>query len=449
MFNRIMDNSKVLRATGVSQGSFSSLKDGLESELTRFSKKPKFSHINEDLDAQIDELVESSILRVAKKMKPRTRLRRLKEATRIRTRVIEIKNRVQLRARAKRLTYSTGNRKKDGLIVTLTGSSNYGNIIQRYALKEYLRLKGYHFDVVKSRFDKGSTSSVHRKTEEFIDRYIGGDYFDEDKVQGYRNYIVGSDQVFRNWYGEDWYEFSVFFLGFIRSRSASRISYAASFGVDSLDEARIIDSNRSGVSRLLSKFNAISVREESAVKLVDMLVGRDHSVSVVLDPTMLLLSEDYSELIELSEAKNLKRHRLFCYILDKDRFKMDIINKVSPLYGEDCLVVNPNPDDDYISVEAWLKGFRDADFVITDSFHGMVFSIINNKDFIAVGNRERGLARFTNIFNTLGIDTDRLVEDGAKEVYIEALSPIEWDSVNSKLDELRKKSEEWLLGNIK
>ena len=88
--------------------------------------------------------------------------------------------------------------------------------------------------------------------------------------------------------------------------------------------------------------------------------------------------------------------------------------------------------------------FRDADYVVTDSFHGMVFSIIFNKPFIAIGNKSRGMARFCSLLEELKLD-DRLItlqEQG------KIFTPINWERVNLRLEELRCVSFSFLKNNI-
>ena len=88
-----------------------------------------------------------------------------------------------------------------------------------------------------------------------------------------------------------------------------------------------------------------------------------------------------------------------------------------------------------------------ADYIITDSFHGTLFSIIFNKKFISIGNKRRGLSRFTSILKQLGLENRLLldVSDFSPELLNE---DIDWDSVNIKLEVERKESIEFLKNNL-
>ena len=98
-------------------------------------------------------------------------------------------------------------------------------------------------------------------------------------------------------------------------------------------------------------------------------------------------------------------------------------------------------------VEEWINGFMSADYIITDSFHGTLFSIIFNKKFISIGNKRRGLSRFTSILKQLGLENRLLldVSDFSPELLNE---DIDWDSVNIKLEVERKESIEFLKNNL-
>jgi nucleoside-diphosphate-sugar epimerase len=449
MFDRVMDNSKILSITGINQTQLIKLEDGIANELRVFLKNPRYSTTNEELDRKIDLLVEGHLKKVVSKVKPRSRFRALKNTLRLRSRAVEIKRKIRIRTRARNCAVKIKNSRKDGLIVTLTGNHNYGGIMQRYALKEFLDKNGFKFDTVTTPAgDRWPTGGNMICMDKFLDEHLPSKKYEPEKLQGYRNYIVGSDQVFRDWYEGNWQEFSMFFLEFVKSKRANKISYAASFGVDSLEAAGIDDNNRTQIGRLLKDFNRISVRERSGAELIHELLGQEsRPVDIVLDPTLLLESEDYSRLIEASSEVNGPNDQLFCYILDEDLEKQKIIDKYTSDYGGVCKIINPSLERPYDSVEQWLKGFRDAELVITDSFHGVVFSIINNTDFIVFGNETRGSARIIDLLDLLEISKDRLIMAEADADAVPAT--INWKKVNKRIALLRRASSNWLIESLK
>ncbi|WP_207100516.1 Coenzyme F420 hydrogenase/dehydrogenase, beta subunit C-terminal domain [Paracoccus shandongensis] len=96
------------------------------------------------------------------------------------------------------------------------------------------------------------------------------------------------------------------------------------------------------------------------------------------------------------------------------------------------------------SVEGWLAAFRNADYVVTDSFHGVAFFLIFNRLFVAYGNAERGLARFRSLLRAVGLE-DRLIviSEGADAEAL--MQPIDWPAVNRRLDALRSRSLQFLV----
>ena len=146
------------------------------------------------------------------------------------------------------------------------------------------------------------------------------------------------------------------------------------------------------------------------------------------------------------------------YVLDQSMKIQDVVSKTGDLLGLEMLSIKPRNTISqvplskistctYKPVEEWLKAFSTAEFVVTDSFHGCVFSIIFNKPFVAVGNVERGVTRFQSLLGMVGLGS-RLVS--SVEEVDEALvgEVINWSEVNAKVDALREKSGNYLLRNV-
>ena len=316
------------------------------------------------------------------------------------------------------------------LILTQPLHTNYGGLLQAYALQQIL--KGMGHDVVTDRlgvvrklplwnralrflyhavqfcilknyryypyrylfvsFDKESKAkrSISINTERFVNTYI--DTIDLltrsnesviDAVRQFDAIVVGSDQVWRATMSD----IPTYFLSFTKAINVKRIAYAASFGTDDLNEYSKMDMKIASES--IKLFDAVSVREKSGVHLCRDYFKMD--AVHVLDPTMLLSKDDYLKLIE-EEDKPCSENILLTYVLDRTQEKNDIIQRVGEaLHLTSCEngavkyfsnVVESNVSECiYPSVSRWVAGFRDAQFVVTDSFHGTVFSIIFNKPF--------------------------------------------------------------------
>ena len=367
-------------------------------------------------------------------------------------------------------------------ILTLPLHTNYGGILQAYALQTVLERMGHEVEHLQPevtypplhpawqmplvwgkrliRKYLGGDSKlpifehphrwVRKNTDKFIAenircRYLKPEDWDETLADEYDAFVVGSDQVWRPYMSGHIERYLTAFLG--RS-NAQRIAFSASFGVD-YDEYS--DEERAMARSLMPMFNAVSVREESGIKLCREIFGID--AVCTLDPTMLLTSEDYGN---LSEEAPLSSGNLMTYILDESQRTDEIIDNVAKERGLTPFRVNSKVEQgdnepklsnrQQPPVENWLRGFRDAEYVITDSFHACVFSIIYNKPFLCIGNGFRGMARFNSLLGQFGL-MDRLVSIDSDHI---PSSNIDWTKVNAILDEKRRKSLDFLrqaLGN--
>lgn len=251
--------------------------------------------------------------------------------------------------------------------------------------------------------------SVDENTSRFIKRYIRTrNYYSLDEIResDYEAFVVGSDQVWRKQYFEgtssDKYEDA--FLSFLGGWNVRRIAYAASFGTDKWEA----DEPTTDRCRLLAKrFNAISVREASGVKMCAEYL--DCKAQWVVDPTMLLRREDYEQLIARADTCP-PTGNLLTYILDENDTSNEYIEKIAKERGFIPFKANGKPENSDAplperiqpSVEQWLRGFRDAELVVTDSFHACAFSIIFNTPFIVLINKHRGSERIKSLLQSVG-----------------------------------------------
>lgn len=357
-------------------------------------------------------------------------------------------------------------------IVTQPLSRNYGGILQNYALQCILKSLGhtpYTFDLglftwkdwiifnLKSCVKKligrrayyiASPKSYHNSEmplRRFVDTHISliAPRTRRPSASAIHKYgleciIVGSDQVWRPKYNIN---IADMYLSFATLQDIKRVAYAASFGTD-VWEYRSKDCGR--CRRYAQKFDAISVREDSAISLCRTHLGVD--ASLVLDPTLLLSSDDYSKLI--THQTNDKKPYLFAYLLDISNDKIEYVQRVANILGIEPRIVKADNDiteDD--SIEMWLSNIRNARYVITDSFHGCAFSIIFNREFITFGNKARGNSRIYSLLKQLNLE-NRIVQDNLWQADIHNIE-IEWQLVNSTLEHLKDVSINFLRTNIK
>lgn len=313
-------------------------------------------------------------------------------------------------------------------ILTCPLGRNYGGILQAYALQTILERMGHevliigknnikilppfytYIERVFRKFilknnvhifsEKDNNKyiyTIYGNMQKFIDKYMHMYYiqtFNDITPKSFDVIIVGSDQIWRRLYFHIEYQRGMedAFLFFTKNWSIKRIAYAASFGIDEWD----YDTEETRkCTEMIPYFNAIGIREKSGVELCQKYLNS--KATHVLDPTMLLNKEDYIKLIN-NQNTTSSNGDMLCYILDPTADKSSIIKQISQKEEMQPFSVIANGDNEVKpSVENWLKGFRDAKFVITDSFHACVFALIFNKPFVVIGNKERGLTRIHSL----------------------------------------------------
>lgn len=337
-------------------------------------------------------------------------------------------------------------------IITLNAVINYGGILQSYALQSIL--EGLGFDVEKierSRWEKPLTlwqkiffyplrlfkkyvmrekGVVVRKeqidyerimkwyrrsvyTMPFVESHIRRKNifsYKELNRDDYYALVVGSDQIWRPKYVKNpRTDIRDAFLRFAKDWGVKRVAYAASFGTEVCEYS---PNEINDCGELLRMFDAVSVRESSGIELCE-LFGRTDACQMI-DPTLLLTKEDYCNLVPADYPKS--EGDLMCYVLDKSdvaNVVIDYVTQAMNLVPFEVIAqkkVKSNEDVAFYQppVETWLRGFMDAKFIVTDSFHACVFSLIFGKPFIVIANPSRGVARYKTLLALFEIE-DRLL----------------------------------------
>lgn len=367
-------------------------------------------------------------------------------------------------------------------ILTLPLHTNYGGILQAYALQTVLQKMGHEVCIVNlpirredrklvwktylKRFaanclfrrkplrawpDSGERAIMCRHTGRFVNRYMHvvpckaipelPELTEHEQIEGY---VVGSDQVWRPGYSPD---IAAYFLDFVQANTVRKVAYAASFGVDSWEFPPELTAR---CAPLAQGFHALSVREDSAVELCKRYLGAE--ALHVVDPTLLLEREVYEALLPpIAAGSGNGEAQLMAYVLDKNAAKAGWIRRIAESKKLDVNSVGAEARFWDVGkkgvercvappVETWLAGFKNAAYVVTDSFHGTVFSILFRKPFVCIVNRSRGATRFTSLLTALGL-RDRMVEGDALGGDCSLLDkPIDYDAIEALLKQERSKA---------
>ncbi len=364
-------------------------------------------------------------------------------------------------------------------IITFHRAYNMGAVLQTYALQTYLKNKGYEVDIInyhinetkrlyhvfdykksdikvvdyfKKNIRKMEINTFERNKLSFHKKY---DYFINNvlKIHGlysnimdlrnmntkYDVLICGSDQIWNSLLsGLN----PIYFLDF-GNESIKKISYAASVGVSEIDE-----SEKQVFQRYLKNLDYISVRETDAKEILKDLTQKQ--IEVVIDPSQLLESKDYQNIITYPKIK--QKYILFYVkkIKDEKIFNkaIKIAEKVSKLLNlpiihnsENKIFSNEIKNIQYCGPEEILGYISNAEFVITNSFHATSFSLIFHKNFITIPHHKFS-SRMNHLLTKYGLK-NHLVDSSNKIKSIKDFN-VNYKIVDKKICDFRKKSELYL-----
>ena len=370
-------------------------------------------------------------------------------------------------------------------ILTLPLHTNYGGILQAYALQTILERMGHEaklitFDysapaypfyqvvycflrrvicrVIKRNkidfyninkealFYAKRHKTMANNIDKFINQHIKCHFYrslsNDVRQSDFDVFVVGSDQIWRRQYIQGSLKIFDAFLDFAKCWQVKRIAYAASFGVDLWDFDKT-ETDR--IKYLIHLFDAVSVREQSGVDLCSKHFNI--KASFLLDPTFLLEKERYEQIIDCWTEKHQSTQEILThYVLDQSDEIDQLIQKVEKDKGLNSFSLDlyKNKEKELIPfpfVEQWLAAFRNASFVITDSFHACVFCIIFHKPFIVIGNKRRGYARFLSLLQTFGLERNLITSVAEYNPYQDYSIP---PSSYIKLKELQQSSFQFL-----
>lgn len=339
----------------------------------------------------------------------------------------------------------------DVAVVGNIAGMNYGSHLTHYAL--YSALTDMGFTTTMLNVPQDSFINAHDRPELFAkDPYPEWDwcrrYSSKTAMKELNNkcdaFVTGSDQQFVSWmYNNDGRFVTQPFV----TANKRKITYAASLGHDCVKSN---EQERATISYYLKKFDAVSVREDTAVALFDREFGV--SSTHVLDPVFLMSMERYKSLIDNSDKEVPDKPYLFTYIMDATKEKERVIRK----YAEEndlevCAISDYQEKANWdiptiykTDMETWLKYFYNSSFVITDSFHGTCLAMIFHKQFFSIINKRRGSTRFESLFRFFELQ-DKAVynNDDMKEV-LEKWTDIDYKKIEAIMDKEVSRSRSWL-----
>lgn len=356
-------------------------------------------------------------------------------------------------------------------VVTFHNAHNYGASLQAWALQRVLKNLGtepgiihYHPEsidrlyvppkqntlkkklkyILKEKYRNRVKDQVYKyhKYNKFIrDNFnLIGDFTEYDELKkanlNLDAYITGSDQV---WNSDHTNGFDPAYMLDFAEKGKLKISYAASVGRE-----YILPQYREQFKESLKTYTSISVREASARPAITALT--DKPVSVVLDPTLLLDRKDYED---LKVPGKIKERYILVYMMEANKDLIRFANKLSvatgiPIIQRKPLGIFRNELASYYTDEAgeFLGEIENAEYVLTNSFHATVFSLIYEKPFISMLHTSTG-ARTRDLLKTVGLES-HILYDPSEFHDMKQFEIKDKEQLRGRIKELQKDSYEFL-----
>lgn len=347
-------------------------------------------------------------------------------------------------------------------IITFHCSYNYGSALQAYALQTYVESLGYTVKIIdfvmKEDFEQYRLfrTSLYRRQlkslgadilffpfhvkrkisfEKFAQRKMNLSekrYYSCEELKDLNDiidiFICGSDQI---WNIDCTHGIEpAYFLEFVDDKKR-RIAYAPSLAHTNFEM-----NNKDELKKLLDRFDAISVREESTVPYLQSILERE--IKTVLDPTLLLNKSDYLQLVD---SKFEGEKYIFVYLLEENKELIQYSEELQKTTGYQLYYVSSKVNCGFlrgknlfgISPEKFLSCIHHAEYVITNSFHATVFSILFNKQFCTFPTK-RSSARMIDLLEKLDLQNRMF------DLNFNLDNKIDYEMVEDKIKALREES---------
>ena len=343
-------------------------------------------------------------------------------------------------------------------IVTVYNSINSGSYWQAKALETYLKEMNYEVYFYK-RDNKKSSNSNYRKIRKYIKYTLNLNFkkigiihevykkFKEleksfNIINEYKNMdliILGSDTIWN--IDEEYFFKHIDTYWGERFKNKRIITYACSVGNTNLESYNI----KNRIKKCISRFDKISVRDKHTYNSIKKYTKKE--IKTVCDPTMLLDKSKYEEIINYDKP-NITKPYIFLYLFRK---LTKIENEELTTYAKinDMYIINGTETNNVYDMQItnnpidFIKYMNNADYVITDTFHGTIFSIILNKQFIVI---DRGKSKINDILSQFNLQ-QRIVKNSSLKKQFD--SKIDYNKVNKKLIEYREYSRKYLIDACK
>lgn len=322
----------------------------------------------------------------------------------------------------------------EGVIKNFWACDNFGATLSAYALQQYFQERKKNYYLLKTYYPKGFV-------QDFAEKYLKTTHLVSSKTQykelnsNTNNFVVGTDQVLRPLIIE--YNLATDLFGYT-SYNKKRISFSGSFGTMCLEKMSWI--NRFKYGKLISRFDNISTREITGVDICKKEF--DINADYIIDPVFLINKNKWLKMAP--DTQNKYKNKIVCYMLRVDDKVEKLKNYLEKKYKKEVvMLVNRE-----LPIDEFLSAIKDAEAVVTNSFHGTCFSLIFNKKVLGITNSARGDSRFDSLIKLF--DIEKLTVKNIEEIYEreELFCEYDFNNFSNLLEEERKKAEIWFEHSI-
>lgn len=329
---------------------------------------------------------------------------------------------------------------------------NYGANLVAYSLSEAVKKVGYNPYIIDFDPFKEFNPLERYRTIEFLNfrkKYLNMTprFHNKDELNILTDYldmyITGSDQVWRKQITGA--NIETYFLDFAKGKN--KISYAASFGTNDFEGN---EEETEDCKVLLKSFYNISVREEEGQKILSNRFGQESTL--VLDPTLLLKKEEYEKLI--TETYDEKIDVAVYFVMDHENTILNDKNFARLFPKKKIVNIKGNTETlgtttifKYNSISKWLDGIRKCEYLVTDSYHGVIFGTIFHKKIICIGKKSKALSRFKTLFNNLKGNLESIIFSSLNSVK-STETAINYEEIDANIEKLRESSFAFLQNSL-
>ena len=363
------------------------------------------------------------------------------------------------------------------LFVTMHNVPNYGSFLQTYATQEIIKKIGMEAEILDYvpyvRSERFFLFNHLGRKKSFLKECITTLFYFPTKVRLWRIfqkeqkkyynmtrkykssedlerhipyadiYMTGSDQVWSSVtnLGYD----GVYFLDFV-GHDNKKIAFSASIGLEKLEK-----DYQKEIQTSIMQYDAVSVREDSAVELLENIGIKN--VKHILDPTQILTVKEWDNYIQTSRINITEEPYVLIYLLGRDNCAINYAEKIAKTIGAKIYkiswdgIYNKKIDRYYKFVRPadMLKLIKNAQFVVTNSFHGTALSIEFGKQFYTVAKEIN--PRFDSILRLYGLE-DRFINEKEDSLDYMDVKKIDYERVNKIIKHMRSKTYGFLLESV-